>query len=66
MRNLSQEQMEYTKETASFAVYYDCVKDSFLKKNWAKLKNKDASVYILYKNGLTAFDAFKQIRLIIK
>ena len=66
MRVLNQEQREYTKETASFGVYYDCVKDNFLKKDWAKLKNKQETVNVMYKNGLTVFDAYKNIRQIIK
>ena len=66
MRNLNQEQREYTKETASFGVYYDCLKDNFLKRDWVKLKNKQEAINVLYKNGLTVHDAFKQIRQIIK
>jgi hypothetical protein len=66
MRVLTREENQYTKKTASFSVYYDSVKDNFLKRDWNKLKNKQDTVYVLFQNGLTVFEAFKQIRLIIK
>jgi hypothetical protein len=66
MRVLTREENQYTKKTASFSVYYDSVKDNFLKRDWNKLKNKQDTVNVFFQNGLTVFEAFKQIRLIIK
>ena len=66
MKVLTKEQNQYTKVTATFSVYYDCIKDSFLKKDWNRLKNKQDTVYVFYLNGLTVFETFKQIRLILK
>jgi len=66
MKVLNKEEREFTRKTASFTVYYDCIKDSFLKSDWAKVKNKYAICTALYYNGLTVFEGFKQIRQIIK
>jgi hypothetical protein len=38
-----------------------CVKNIFLKKDWAKLKDKQETVNVMYKNRLTVFDAYKKI-----
>ena len=66
MRVTQQEVLDYTKDNASYLVYYDSVKECVLKSQWAKLKNKHDIVNAMYKNGLRVFDAGTQIRLILK
>ena len=66
MRNLNQEEQNYTKQDATLSVYYDCVKDSFLTRDWTKLKHKWGTIMAMYKNGLTINDAIKSIRQILK
>jgi len=66
MKVLTKEEREFTRQTATFNVYYDNVKESFLKKDWNRLKNKTDIVYSFYMNGISVFEAFKQIRMVLK
>ena len=66
MKVLTKEEREFTRQTATFSVYYDNVKESFLKKDWNRLKNKTDIVYSFYMNGISVFEAFKQIRMVLK
>lgn len=66
MRNLTQEQKQYNKQDATYSVYYDLIKSSFLKSDWSKLKNKNVIVMTCYRNNFMVWDTYKAIREMIK
>jgi hypothetical protein len=62
MRNLNIEELNYTKETSSFSVFYDCIKDLFLKNNWKKINQKWNTIRYFYNSNKTVLESFKEIK----
>ncbi len=60
------EQRNYNNKNASFNVYYSTIKECFLKRKWTKLKNKNNTIYVFYKQGLSLEKSVSIIAQIVK
>jgi hypothetical protein len=55
-----------TRETCKYSVYYNCVKDCFLKNTWDTVRNKHVHVFEGYMNGFTVFETWEKIKYQLK
>jgi hypothetical protein len=63
---LEKTQLNYSKKTISYNLYYSLIKESFNKKDWAKLSNKKLIIKIIFNNELNINDALMHVKKLIK
>jgi hypothetical protein len=63
---LEKTQLNYSKKTISYNLYYSLIKESFNKKDWAKLSNKQLIIKIIFNNELNINDALMHVKKLIK